>query len=305
MKTILGLLVILAFLGIGLYFFSKDLVTSFNDVRGLFAPPQGVNSFPVTPSSTVPSAVPPAPRVPVSPPYLSPPEVQPSVNPADIPQGFTLSELSPYFNEVRIGSVSPGYFGGYGQTSLYTYLNPADAVNITGWRLQANWGSMIVPQAVNVYEPSGLTPESDIVLKNSDTVNIYSSTSPVGKNLHLNKCIGYLENVMTFIPSLSRSCPSINRSEVASFTGQCQDYIFSLGYCKSPAPNPPIPVNDYACRTFLDTLNYRGCFDRYRTDADFLDREWRAWTGSRFGDDRHDRVLLFDTQGLLVDEYVY
>lgn len=297
MKTALGLLIIIVFLGIGFSFFWRDLTTSFTDVRGLFAPP-GTSSVPATPSPTGPVVGAPVTPVP------STSYTRPQVNPADIPKGFTLEQLSPYFKKVRIGSVSPGYFGGYGQVSLYAYTLDAP-LNVSGWVLKANRGSLFVPKAVDVYDPSGLTPESDIVLKSGETVNIYSTTSPIGKNLHLNKCIGYLENVMTFNPQLSRSCPYISRSDVAGFTGQCQDYIFSLGSCKFPAPNPPIAINDYACRAFLDTLNYRGCFDRYRTDADFLDREWRAWTGSRFGDDRHDRILLFDRQGLLADEYSY
>src|SRR5438552_3314602 len=37
-----------------------------------------------------------------------------SINPADVPQGFTMAQLSPHFHQVRIGSASYGYFGSYG-----------------------------------------------------------------------------------------------------------------------------------------------------------------------------------------------
>ncbi len=64
------------------------------------------------------------------------------INPADIPVGFTASELSPYFHEVRFGGVSPGsgdiYSGGsYGQISLYTsFPQGAQPIDVTGWQIR-------------------------------------------------------------------------------------------------------------------------------------------------------------------------
>ncbi len=234
----------------------------------------------------------------------------PSQNPAVTPGGSTVSQLSPYSGKVRIGSVSASYFGFYsggslGQISLYASLGSNERINVTGWLLKGNRGSQFVPGAVNVYDPSGLAEESDIYLANGEVINMYTSYSPIGRNLRLNKCIGYLQNTMVFNPSLPGGCPSVNRSEILNFTGECQNYILSLGSCALPAPNPPIPQNDYSCQSFLNTLNYRGCFERHRGDQDFLSREWRVWTGSQFMDPQHDRIFLFDKNGLLIDEYIY
>jgi hypothetical protein len=238
---------------------------------------------------------------------------QPAINPSEIPQGFTLKDLSPYFHKIRLSSISPGgYFGGYGQISLSASFNPSmslgtsgGAINVSGWLLQANKGGQYVPQAVGIYDPSGLAAEGDIYLKNSDVLNIYTLRSAIGKNLRLNKCIGYLENTNHFTPSLPMNCQYTDRSDIAGLSGVCQNYITSLGSCALPAANPRVPENDYACRAYLDNLNYKGCFDKHRSDADFLSNEWRAWIGSTFLDSSHDRLLLLDRQGLVVDVYSY
>lgn len=248
-------------------------------------------------------AAPAAPSSEVSP---SPLTYEQPVSPAEVPEGFTLADLSPYFKKIRISSASPAYSGSYEQVTLYAYLGTGERVKVNGWRLVSNRGSQTVPKAVNLYEPSGLTAEEDVYLENSHTLYMYSTVSPVGRNLRMNKCIGYLESYLNFTPSLPQLCPTVNRSEISTFTGQCQDVILSIGSCRLPPDNPPVPWNDYACRRFLDTLNYGGCVSRHRGDGDFLGREWRVWYGtSTFLNDRHDRVLLLDGNGKLVDVYTY
>lgn len=228
------------------------------------------------------------------------------LSPSDIPDGFTLADLSPYFKKVRIGSVSPGYSGSYEQMSLYVYSGLEGSIKVSGWQLRSNKGSQTVPKAVNFYEPSGLSQEEDIYLENGHTLYMYSAVSPVGRNLRMNKCLGYLEDYLDFTPPLPQTCPVIDRSEISRFSGQCQDVLLSVGPCRLPPVNPPVPFNDYACRSFLDTLNYGGCVSRYRRDSDFLGKEWRVWYGtSDVLDNRHDRLLLFDENGKLVDVYSY
>jgi hypothetical protein len=232
------------------------------------------------------------------------PPSQPVINPAEIPAGFAAKDLSPYFKKFFF-SVYPAAFGSYGQVSLSGYYGQnQNAVDVTGWVFRANRGSLIIPQAVNFYDPSGLTPQTDIYLRQGDTLYLYTTVSPVGGNLHLNKCLGYLPGLNS-IPQISVSCPSIDRSQIAGFTGVCQNYIMSLGNCRIPSSNPPIPQSDYQCQEFLNTLNYKGCFEAHRDDSDFLSNQWYAWTGANFLDPLHDRVRLFDRQGLLVGEYIY
>ena len=228
-----------------------------------------------------------------------------SINPADIPADYTVDQLSPYFHKVRFGSVSAGSYYYAGQISLRASFYGGDAVNVTGWMVKGNYGSDLVPRAVNLYDPSGLAAESDIILRSGDYVNIYNSASATGVNLRLNKCTGYLQNNNKVNPSLPQDCPAIDRSDTTGFSGMCQNYISSLYGCALPAPNPPVPQNDYGCIAYLNTINFKGCYDRHAGDADFLSHEWRVWTNHRFLDQYHDRVLLLDRNGLLVDLYQY
>ncbi len=222
-----------------------------------------------------------------------------SISKSSIPQGYTIDQLSPYFHNVQFGSVSVG------QISLRANLNGSSTVNITGWMIKAKYGSELVPQAIGLYDPSGLAAENDIILRRGDYVNIYSSASAIGKNLRLNKCTGYLENYNHFTPSLPKNCPSINKSDISGFSGKCQNYISTLYGCRLPASNPPVPQNDYGCIAYLNTINLKGCYDRHIGDSDFLSHEWRVWTSYRFLDQYHDQVLLLDRQGLLVDLHTY
>lgn len=228
-----------------------------------------------------------------------------NVSQYQMPQGFSINDLSPCFGKITI-SASPGYSGSYSQITIYSYLpSSAGKINITGWLMKGNRGSQYVPQAVNVYQPSGLAPQSDIYVKNGDRVAIYSTQSAIGVNVRLNKCIGYVANANKFNPPLYLSCPYISRSDIINFSGQCQNYLMSLGNCQLPAANPPIPQNDYSCQAYINNLNYGGCFAKYSNDYDFLSNQWVAWSGSNFLDFQHDRLLLFDKQGLLVSEYAY
>ncbi len=240
-------------------------------------------------------------------PAPAPTSTAPQISPQEIPQGFTLQQLSPYFRKVRLTSLSVGGFGLIGQVGFYTSLGQSEQVDVTGWRVQGNRGALFVPKAVQVYDAAGLTPETDIVLKSGDSLSLYSGgQSAVGKNLRMNKCLGYLPTANNFKPSISRSCPSIDRTELVNFSGQCQNYIQSLGSCTIPDfGDVRIPLPDYACRAFLEKLNYRGCVERYGKDKDFLQSQVYGWIGAVPFDQYHDKIRLFDGKGLLVDTYDY
>ena len=227
-----------------------------------------------------------------------------AINPRDIPEGFAAKDLSPHFKKIRFGTMSISETRG--RFALQASLPEGESVNVTGWVIRSNEGSHYVPQAVAVYDPSGLASESDIFLKNRDILYLYSGSSAIGRNFRLNKCIGYLQNASRFVPSLPSNCPRIDDSEIRHLSGECQDYLTSIGACKLPDANPPLSIYDYECREYLDDINYKGCFEEHKTDPDFFSREWRAWIGTiRFIDSDHDQVRLFDRQGLLVDEKIF
>lgn len=264
--------------------------------------------------SPVPKYIAPsAPARTYQPPVISPeiPIIIPTIPDYLIPSGYSREQLSPYFEKVKISSAyASSFYSGYSsEIRLYSYLPKEEKINITGWKIKSNKGEFNIPQAVNIYEPSGLAPEADIIMSGNSSASIYSGKSPINKNFRLNKCIGYLENTYNFNPALSQNCPSIPRSEIAYLSGECQSYILSLWGCKVPDISfyNSFPGTDAgnACRAFLSTINHNSCFQKHRLDSDFLSNEWRIWINQNILDSQHDRVRIFDKQGLLVNEYIY
>lgn len=230
------------------------------------------------------------------------------------PDGFSIAELSPSWKKVRIRNVTPP------NSSNYSFLNGftlraesenTEKVSITGWRIRGNRKiDVYIPKAAPDYGISGLPTEETILLSPSDYVVFYSTQSPVGRNFRLNSCTGYLGNTNTFTPSLSRACPTpyVN-SELVTLSGNCQNFIRSLGTCpliKANDINRFSGSNDAACRAILDRFSYGVCYNAYHNDSRFFSHEWRVWLGNPMPfDPQHDRILLYDASGFLVDQYIY
>jgi len=225
------------------------------------------------------------------------------------PPGFKESDLSPSFEKVKIRSVIKSGINKI--ISLYVNYNLTSTINITGWKITSNNGvQIVIPQAINDYYPSRYPKDEDIVGSGKHVINIYNWQSPNGRSFRLNKCIGYLDDYYNykFNPSLPCFYPKLyKKEEILSFSGRCQDYILSLGNCKSPTPYELNSFsNEPKCRYFLDRFSYDGCYNLLRNENDFLENEWRLWiTGFWNFDERHDRILLLDKDNLLVDTYTY
>jgi len=225
----------------------------------------------------------------------------PQVNSSDLPPGFTANQVSLHYHQFRI-SGSPGQNG---VIQISNSLGAKEFVDVTGWSIRTNRGGEFIPQAVNLYNPFGTAVQSDIKLGQSDTLTIYANSAPT--NLRLNKCVGYLNDTNQWNPQLPLSCPSIDRSEIQSFTGACQNYILSVGGCQTAnLGDPRIPQNDFSCRDYIAShFSYRSCYDAHVADADFLSHQVWVWAGSNPLDPFHDRVMLLDAQGNLVDYFTY
>ncbi|TSC82733.1 MAG: hypothetical protein G01um101420_91 [Parcubacteria group bacterium Gr01-1014_20] len=233
-----------------------------------------------------------------------PSSTKPIIATENLPVGFTINQISPFWQKVVITTAQPGTAKTYSRINLSSYLNQSESFTVTGWVIKAKKGEYLIPRANEVY--SSYSIPKDIAFKSGERMEIYSSRSPVG-NLKLNKCTGYLETLFDFTPPLPQSCPRAyeSNSDLYQFTPKCQDYIRSLGSCKMPETNFLWLTGDSACRSFLDTINYAGCFREHQADSDFLTKNWRVWMDRKILQEGHDRVLLFDLHGLLVDEYTY
>lgn len=206
---------------------------------------------------------------------------------------------------VRINSIKwPTSSNAFMEIVLRSDLKKDETVDITGWTIKSNYGLFRIPQAQEIYAFNG--PKQDIVLHYRDKARLFSGQGPKG-NFRLNKCMGYIGDVVSFTPSIPKTCPRILRSEIDDFSGYGQDYLLSLKTCENPLANPPVPHDDFACFDYLKTLNYAGCVEKYKDDDDFLSDEWWVWLDDKINifDRVHDKVQLLDKEGNVVDEYRY
>ena len=208
---------------------------------------------------------------------------------------------------VRFGAVSCGSGNYPSLISLYYNLPEGAEINFTGWRIKSKVNEIFVPQAVELYDPSGFGLNKDIVVKGGGEIDLYSSVSPIGRNFRLNACSGYLNDFYSFQPPLSASCPPIYsaRREVIGFSSACQDYLDALSGCREPRPSE-LNLLDPACQSFASRASYAGCFSRHRFDQNFLSSRWLVYLGQPWlVDPRHDQVSLYNAQDQLVDPYLY
>ncbi len=241
------------------------------------------------------------------------PSTEPVKKPYQVspPPGFSQKDLSPFYDNVRITSVQPPRSNS--EISWLT-LNTAQSlgsnlVDITGWKIKTNKSYVIIPRGISDYNPSNLTPASDIIFKSGDYAKIYSPTNQtLRNNLRLNKCAGYLNSQFTINPTLPNGCPNFSREEISTFPGACQSFILGLRSCQIPTPNQinSLSTSNNSCVNFLNLINYRGCYQKHRADANFFSNEWRVWLDQNIPlDKEHDRVLLLDRSGLLVNVFIY
>ncbi|MBI5733148.1 hypothetical protein HY967_04355 [Candidatus Jorgensenbacteria bacterium] len=223
--------------------------------------------------------------------------------PPEPPPGFRVDQLSPYYKKFGFSLNQDGFSISAGDIG-------EKKVNITGWRFKTNRGEVIVPRAVNMYHPNGLSPEEDIVLSTGDYVNGYSSLPPLGKNVRLNRCIGHLNNQYETSPGFPDYCPELlDRGEIVKLSGRCQSFLFSLGGCRKPTVdelNTVLGFEDLQCHAFFNRFDYVSCYNRYYYEPDFLINEWRVWLGNNVPlDPEHDWIRFFDRNNLLIDQYIF
>lgn len=195
---------------------------------------------------------------------------------------------------------------------LRANLEEGETVDITGWTIQTNRESVEIPTGVGFYDVIGSNEETNIILDESDDVEIYLDENPIDENLKLNQCTGYLNEKHGLDNVFPDDCPRVESSEYRHLSGQCQDYINNInGDCVTPDAETinsfPGSEEGNACRRFLrDHFNAGYCMRENRSNDNFLSDEWRIWIDrSRVLDPDHDWVRLYNREGVLIDERDY
>lgn len=240
-----------------------------------------------------------------------------SVSTAPVPPlAVDSKDLSPYYKKIRIGSVvvpnDYDYQHGGGQLSLYADSSLSEPVDVTGWSVRGNRGNAVsVQKAVADYNPyTYAAPQSEnVILSPGGTVYIYGWKSVLNMNLRPNKCTGYLNQQYAIYPQLPNECPMPDISRITLLTGACQNFVRSMYTCTTPKPDDLNRVSgqvEAECRAIIDKQNIVSCYNEHHNDANFYSKEWRTWVNEAFQFDRsHDRLILRDAKGLVVDDYTY
>ncbi len=239
--------------------------------------------------------------------YVSP---QSSVNNVTPPKGYTNTQISPFYHKVRIGSFSPARSTySKGSMTFYVPYDTKEIIRITDWQVRANSGfNFSVPKGVNDYNPAGGVAIDDILVRAGDRIEFYTTAPAFVYNVKINKCMGYLNNHFTTEPAFSNSCPSsFNRGDIVDFSGQCQNFLSSaLWGCKEPTNSDYGKTSAQCIRYLEERSGYSNCYKKNRSDIDFYSNTWRIWMNGPFAfDTEHDRAILLDGDGKVVDEYIY
>ncbi len=232
------------------------------------------------------------------------------------PSGVAYGTPSPYQDIVSMShSVSGAGASNPINESIQIRVSPQTnvPVNVSGWTLEseATGAASIIPRGTEVPTSGIVNPAQDIVLLPGEQATVVSGYSPIGTSFKENKCIGYFAQFQHFSPPLPQNCP-VPSDELIAHAGfplhdaSCIDYIRGLPRCTT-ALSPPMNISS-ACQSFAVTyLNYNGCVDTHKNDADFSGSTWRIYLGrtAPFFHPQHDVVKLLDAKGNTVAAFSY
>lgn len=149
---------------------------------------------------------------------------------------------------------------------------------------------------------------NNISLRYGERAIVATAISPLGKNLKINKCSGYLAQENNISPSISFSCPRISDLNLPrNLNNDCINYIESLSSCVSPTINADTGINNDCAQFVSQHASYAGCVTDHKNDSDFNQPEWRIYLGqnAEMWGNKHENIQLFDQTGKLITEISY
>ena len=212
------------------------------------------------------------------------------------------SGISPHEEYVTI-RYGGGLFG-------FSQSSGEPPVDVTGWRVASRRTIGTIPRAYNIPEIDSV--EQDVMLPPGGELIVVTGTPSYQSNFRENNCVGYLNEFHSFTPSLSNSCADANpdrgRLLNRGFNGACIETIEDVATCRMPKGPFQAGVIGRECIDYLNqNLSYAGCVKNFRDRGNFLGNAWRVSLklSAKMFDPLHDRAVLRDQNGLLVDEFEY
>lgn len=231
--------------------------------------------------------------------------------------GGTFGTPSPYRGIVRMSRFVSGS-GVADPKNEYVEIsasqNAGVPVDISGWRIlsDASGNVATIPEGTEVPISGTINASEKIVLAPGMRAIIVSGQSPIGASFRENVCIGYFSSFQKFSPSLPQNCPDPS-NELSTYYGAgyirdpaCIDATDKISRCQVTL-SPPQNMSG-ACQSFMvKYLNYNGCVEAHRSDANFAGDTWRIFLGRTTSMWRanHEIVKLLDASGKTVDAFSY
>ncbi|OGG79737.1 hypothetical protein A3A39_04390 [Candidatus Kaiserbacteria bacterium RIFCSPLOWO2_01_FULL_54_13] len=185
--------------------------------------------------------------------------------------------------------------------------------NVSGWSLQSALTGIrgYISRGANFFILGAINTQGDVYLNPGASAVVTSGYSPLGTSFRENLCSGYLGELRTFTPSLSRNCPPPSESfpltpeNLRTYGDACFDFVQSLPACTFP--RTPASISP-ACHIFLsNNLSYNGCVQNFQHKSDFARDSWRIYlnAGGELWRNTHDIIRLLDAEGRTVDVVSY
>lgn len=141
-----------------------------------------------------------------------------------------------------------------------------------------------------------------------DRVFVSTGFSPTGSSFRVNKCSGYLEQFLDFVPPLALKCPRpSSEKSYSSLERVCQTFVRTMKPCEIYAKEFPAALSS-SCRVYVNTsINHSACVAAHRSDADFYTNEWRIYLNQsrELWADKGETIMLLDAEGNLVGSVKY
>lgn len=221
---------------------------------------------------------------------------------------------SKYYGKIKIQYVSRSNDPKYEYVALKFDDSATTTVPITGWTIRSLYSgtSVSIPYGTILYFSGMTNPEDTIVLSPGDVVYVITGNSPIGASFRSNKCSGYLSQFQTFIPYLYSNCPRPGDEDLSSIpktiaNEDCLNYINSFPSCRIQTDPLPLKWN-YECTNFIQNkITYSSCINTHKNDKDFYQKEWHVYLKrtDKLWLDRREIIAIYDSEGKLVDSVNY
>jgi hypothetical protein len=219
----------------------------------------------------------------------------------------SVSATSSYYGKIVISGVRGTPTEPESEYVILVNYSEKEAIDVTGWSIETSRGFTIkIPRVENFPDP--VTPVLDnLILPPQGRVTITMGRQPRQINFQENLCTGYFSETSEFNPSLTELCPRPEGQELFNLSDKCIRAVDRVASCRMPSTSLFFGLDDQCVRYLTDHFSYVGCVRDFRNRPNFFLKKWLVWMQRReeFFRNTHEKIILKDTRGKMVDQQEY